>query len=305
MRLALIAALALGCAPPLAAGEIAAERFAAADGPTLGPARAIGSYARGCLAGAVQLAGQAKTFIAMRPSRDRHWGHPMLVSFLEQLAEAAPQHGLRGLLIGDLSQPRGGPMPYGHVSHQIGLDADVWLQEMPEGGLAQREREETPFVSTLTPDGAALDPARFTPPFHSLIAHAARDERVERIFVHPRIKRALCNWDGAGSGDARDWLRKVRPWYGHDAHFHVRLKCPEGSPACRPQAPPPPGEGCGAPLAYWFTDAPYRPRPDAPQQRPLTLDALPDECRTLLEQSAADQAATPAGQAIPVPPRPQ
>jgi murein endopeptidase len=31
----------------------------------------------------------------------------------------------RGLLIGDMSQPRDGPMLYGHSSHQIGLDVDI------------------------------------------------------------------------------------------------------------------------------------------------------------------------------------
>jgi hypothetical protein len=33
----------------------------------------------------------------------------------------------KGLYIGDISQPRGGPMTSGHASHQIGLDADIWM----------------------------------------------------------------------------------------------------------------------------------------------------------------------------------
>ena len=80
-----------------------------------------------------------------------------------------------------------------------------------------------------------------------------------------------------------DWLRHVRPWYGHHYHFHVRLKCPEGQSGCRNQAPPPPGSGCGAELAWWFTDAPYKPKPGKPSKPAETmLPDLPAACRTVL-----------------------
>src|SRR5690606_32521997 len=135
------------------------------------------------------------------------WGHPALVDFLTGLAEAAPKVGLRGILIGDLSQPLGGPMFDGHASHQIGLDADVWFTEMPAARLSPEERDVLAFTSTLTADGAALDRAVFTPAFAALVEAAARDGRVARIFVHPLIKRALC----ATAGRDRAWLRTVRP----------------------------------------------------------------------------------------------
>jgi penicillin-insensitive murein endopeptidase len=35
-------------------------------------------------------------------------GYPNLVRFLERLANQAPQTGWRGLLVGDMSQPRDG-----------------------------------------------------------------------------------------------------------------------------------------------------------------------------------------------------
>ena len=74
----------------------------------------------------------APTWQVMRLSRNRNWGHPKLVAFLERLAEKAKKVGWNGLLVGDMSQPRGGPMLTGHASHQVGLDADIWLTPMPD-----------------------------------------------------------------------------------------------------------------------------------------------------------------------------
>lgn len=265
----------VGAATP---GRLAKEVFGAVPAPVPPPARAIGSYAKGCLAGGEALPADGPTWQVMRPSRNRAFGHPALVAFVEDLAAAAPGLGLRGILVGDLGQPAGGPMTSGHASHQIGLDADVWLTEMPERRLSPEERDTLPFTSMLTADGTAIDAAAFTPAIAGLIATAARDPRVARIFVHPLIKRALC----AGAGEDRGWLRVVRPWYGHFEHMHVRLACPEGSPACVPQAPPPPGDGCGAPLDYWFTPAPYAPKPGATPPAPLTMARMPPGCRALV-----------------------
>ena len=92
----------------------------------------IGFYSRGCLAGGEQLPINGSHWQVMRLSRNRNWGHPRLVAFLKKFApKAAAAAGWPGLLIGDMSQPRGGPMLTGHASHQIGLDADVWLTPAP------------------------------------------------------------------------------------------------------------------------------------------------------------------------------
>src|SRR3954451_16050793 len=96
-------------------------------------ARSIGFYTKGCLAGGVALPINGKTWQVMRLSRNRNWGHPKLIEFLERLARRVPQiNGWPGLLVGDISQPRGGPMLTGHASHQVGLDADIWLTPMPD-----------------------------------------------------------------------------------------------------------------------------------------------------------------------------
>ena len=265
--------------PPVADGVrsgLASAAFSHVPGPSAGPPLVIGSYARGCLEGASQLPPDGPTWEAMRPARNRHWGHPSLVGFVEDLAGAAPSLGLRGILVGDMSQPRGGPLPSGHTSHQVGLDVDVWFDEMPEQPLTDAERDARPFTSMLTADGKAVDPKRFTVSFARLVETAARDPRTARIFVHPLLKQALC----AGAGDDRAWLSRVRPWYGHFEHFHVRLKCPPGK-GCVAQPAPPKRDGCGAPLAWWFTPAPYAPKPGAAPKGPLSLADMPLACRAL------------------------
>jgi penicillin-insensitive murein endopeptidase len=75
----------------------------------------------------------------------------------------------------------------------------------------------------------------------------------------------------------------VRPWSGHDHHFHVRISCPADSPQCKPQPPPEPGDGCGHELDYWFSDAVVHPAPPTELPKPpLTLAELPAACRAVL-----------------------
>ena len=237
----------------------ARDYFGAASGPANLQARAIGSYAKGCLAGGASLPVDGKTWQVMRLSRNRNWGHPALIEYLQDLADDAPKVGWNGLLVGDLAQPRGGPMTSGHASHQIGLDADIWLTEMPGRRLSQQEREDISAISMLKGPldvkGAdrRVDPRIWTDTHARLIRRAASDRRVARIFVNPTIKKALCDFERGGD---RSWLRKIRPWWGHHYHFHVRLSCPAGSAGCQDQNPPPPGDGCGSDLAYWLSDEP-------------------------------------------------
>jgi penicillin-insensitive murein endopeptidase len=110
-----------------------------------------------------------------------------------------------------------------------------------------------------------------------LLYRAAKLPGVSRIFVAPGIKKSLCetHWND------RSFLGRLRPWYGHDDHFHVRLTCPPGATQCVDQTPVPPGDGCGKDLDYWFTDAPYRPSANPPP-RPLTLSDLPKACKSIL-----------------------
>jgi penicillin-insensitive murein DD-endopeptidase len=261
----------------------AKELFARKSEPVPLAARAIGSYVRGCLAGAVALPINGKTWQVMRLSRDRNWGHPDLIRFLERLANKVPQLGWPGLLVGDISQPRGGPMLTGHTSHQIGLDADIWLTPMPNHELSREEREEMSATNVVAADGKDVDPSVWTPAHVAVIRAAAEDPQVERIFVNAAIKKALCR----DAGSSREWLSKVRPWWNHTYHFHVRVRCPADNPDCHGQPDVSGDEGCGKELDWWFKDAvlhpkPQPPGPPGPPRPPITMADLPAACRKVL-----------------------
>lgn len=269
--------------PPLANPEdprlAAKELFGRRDKPASLPARSIGGYARGCVAGAVAMPLDGDTWQVMRLSRNRNWGHPNLIALLKKLSARAPEiNGWPGLLIGDISQPRGGPMLTGHASHQIGLDADVWLTPMPTRRLTRQEREEMSATNVVREDRLDIDPTVWTPQHTALLRAAAKERSVARIFVNPAIKKALCR----EAGEDRRWLSKIRPMWGHNYHFHIRLACPATDAGCSDQAPPPAGDGCGAELARWFTPQMLYPKPGKPRP-PLTMAQLPAECRTVLK----------------------
>lgn len=267
-------AAAMAALPPDAAKRL----FGSVATPAPLVARSIGSYARGCLAGAVALPVDGATWQVMRLGRNRNWGHPALIAFLERFAAAGRKIGWPGLLVGDMSQPRGGPMITGHASHQIGLDADLWFQPMPDRTLSADERETISAVSMVDMAKHELDRSKWTETRAKLVREAARDPAVARIFVNPPIKKALCDW----AGTDRAWLAKVRPWYGHNYHFHVRLACPPGLADCHDQVAVPAGDGCGADLAWWLGPEPWKPSPPSPPRPPLTLADLPAACSQVL-----------------------
>jgi len=238
----------------------------------------IGFYSRGCLAGGEPLPINGPHWQVMRLSRNRNWGHPNLIAFLKHFSsKAARESGWPGLLIGDMSQPRGGPMLSGHASHQIGLDADIWLTPMPNRELAREEREELMSTDVVRDDRLDVRPEVWSAGHIALIRAAAMEPAVQRIFVNAAIKRALCR-----SAQGESWMHKVRPMWGHNYHFHIRLHCPNGS-NCRDQDPTPPGDGCDASLAWWFKDEVLRPRtPGGKSWPPMTMAGLPSACREVL-----------------------
>jgi penicillin-insensitive murein endopeptidase len=247
--------------------------------PASGPAEVFGKVTAGCLAGSQALPLDGPGFHVMRPSRNRFYGHETAIRFVQNFAARVRDGGNAPLLIGDLAQPRGGPMLSGHRSHQTGLDIDIWFRPAPEKPPAMGEREELPAVSMINEAGTAVN-GDWTVREGRLLETAARFPAVARIIVHPAIKRELCRTTGSD----RNWLGKVRPWWGHNAHFHVRLRCPAGSSACVEQDPPPDDDDCGESLAWWFAD------PDrlkvverkGPPPPTLSLDQLPPQCRSVL-----------------------
>ena len=265
--------------------------FGAVATPAPLAARAIGTYAKGCLSGAQALPVDGPAWQAMRLSRNRNWGHPKLIALVEKLAlDGKAKDGWPGLLVGDIAQPRGGPMLTGHASHQIGLDADIWLTPMPDRTLTREEREKIEATSMLGEDETTVNGAVWTEGHLKILKRAASYHEVERILVHPAIKQVLC----FQAGTDREWLSKVRPYWGHYYHFHVRISCPPGSANCTPQKPVPGDDGCGKELDDWLKliakikpepaplPIPQPPTVAAKEKPAMTLDQLPAECRVVL-----------------------
>ncbi|TFF25560.1 penicillin-insensitive murein endopeptidase [Jiella endophytica] len=323
-----IAATALAGLIALGAGLAHAEPpaktlFSSKANPSAGASQSLGFYSNGCLAGGAELRPDGPNWQVMRLSRNRRYGHPATIALIERIAGEAAQRGVwPGLLIGDISQPRGGPMSSGHASHQVGLDFDVWLQPMPSPRLTQAQRETFPFRSVLKKGTFTVDDRIWDSHYRDLIKIAAEQREVQRIFVNPGIKKKLCETAGRDRG----WLAKVRPYYGHDEHFHVRLFCQPGSAGCKPQPATGGGDGCNE-LGWWFNVALQPPKPGAKPPKPkppLTLAGMPNACRAVLgapdkgetaiaSGSARGQGAdaayasafAPAGNAVPLPtPRP-
>jgi penicillin-insensitive murein DD-endopeptidase len=271
------AAFALLAALSLTAGA-AASPWSEVPGPSAGPPHVIGEAARGCLAGATMLPTEGPGFQVIHLSRRRNFSHPQTVDFVERLGRAAAASGLAPFYVGDMSLPRGGPMPNGHASHQSGVDVDIWFNLDPKPDLAPAAREDVPLPTMVNAAQTAIDPAQFGRRQVMLLRLAASDPSVDRIFVNRAIKRALCEGVGGANASDRSWQHRIRAWYGHDEHFHVRLTCPAGSPDCVRQAPVPAGDGCDASLDWWF-----QPHPPATPGPPKPRPALPAQCQAVLD----------------------
>ena len=231
------------------AAPTASQKFGAQTTASTHSAEAYGQYSRGCLAGAVELPETGLTWQAMRLSRNRNWGHPQAITFIQDLSEiVSTLTEWEGLYVGDISQPKGGPMLPSHRSHQIGLDIDFWFLPATSLKLSVEERETISSIS-LRKANVAFVNDNWSWSHHQILRAAAKDVRVDRIFIFPGAKVQMCK----DETDNRAWLKKIRPWWGHHYHFHVRLSCPLSSKSCVNQAPPPPGDGC-ADAQLWVDD---------------------------------------------------
>jgi penicillin-insensitive murein DD-endopeptidase len=177
---------------------------------------------------------------------------------------------------------------------------------MPNRVLTRREREDIQATSMLDKTSLAVDPKVFTPTHVALIKRAASYPQVERVFVHPAIKKALCE----AAGKDRDWLYKVRPIWGHFYHFHIRIGCPNGG--CETQPPVKAEDGCGPELKSWLKDIEASlkkakqktPAEDVPvattsAKRLLTMDQLPPDCKAVLASGGVPPPADEAMAATP------
>ncbi|WP_131974193.1 penicillin-insensitive murein endopeptidase [Cricetibacter osteomyelitidis] len=233
----------------------------------------VGSHSNGCIIGAQALPGKGDGYQVIRINRNRFYGHPDMISYLQRLGKKAKNAGLPTMLVGDIAMPGGGRFLTGHASHQIGLDADIWLRM---GTMSDKDAINSDGKGLLVVNRATqrVDDKIWNSNHFNLIKLAAQDSQVSRIFVNPAIKVKLCQTERAD----RSWLQKIRPWYAHDSHFHVRLTCPKGAVYCENQAPVPAGDGCGAELYSWFEPV----KPSSTPAKPKVLPPEPALCQQVI-----------------------
>lgn len=271
--------LAAWCSAPMtdARNPHQENRWSIIRTPADGAPQAIGGYANGCQIGAQTLAQTGEGYVSIRRFRNRYYAQPVTITLVEYVGRRVAQHG-RSILVGDLSQPIGGETPYGHASHQSGLDVDFWFAALAPNQQLPPDIDEIDPQSMVDKAGGVMMGGLWRPEYRDALHAAATFPHTSRIFVNPVIKLYLCETE-----HDRTWLHKVRPWGGHDAHFHVRLECPPGSPACESQKPLPPGDGCTEDLRKWVfeqSDAILNPKPPKPA-KPKAPKIPPAQCDAL------------------------
>ncbi len=258
------------------AGVAQAQDWAQVRTPSPGPPQVIGFYSAGCIQGAQALPLEGPGYEAIRVSRNRYWGHPATIDFIRAYSDKIRAAGQPHIYIGDIGQPRGGPLSFGHASHQVGLDVDIWFERQTGARRAPQDRESPMLRSLVLADDSGIDDSVFSDQHVVMLRTAATMPGVDRMFVNKWIKQRICN---TATGD-RSWLRKLVPWFGHDEHFHVRLYCPPGNPQCQPQAGYAEDDGCGEALESWFRRAPIvAPSTPGKPSRPR----LPPACQAVLK----------------------
>lgn len=238
----------------------------------------VGKYTAGCVKNSVELPADGFGYQVIRTSRKRNYGHSKLVNLIEKLSTKVKSNYSAKLLISDISKKGGGPILDDHSSHQIGLDADILYLHKGNGNnkyLSFEERERIKPISLLNSSKTKINNSKWSWINGEILKESSHLEEVDRIFVNPAVKNHLCKTYGE-----QDWLRKLRPWWGHEGHFHIRLKCPKNSLKCVPGPKIPEGAGCGSDLDWWFSKEAYLERVKKLRSAPKTEKdiKLPKEC---------------------------
>lgn len=167
-----------------------------------------------------------------------------------------------------------------HASHQTGLDADIWYFQQKKWigkkNVALRDRERLQAPGMVDRKRLAVTRA-FGSDQRDLLRSFAENPEVDRVLVHFAIKRELCR-----TIPQEAWIRKIRPWFGHDHHFHVRLNCSAADPLCKKGDPIPDGNGCDASLDWWWSaEARQDENKNVDRQEHPVMPTLPAECAPL------------------------
>ncbi len=191
--------------PPLAnpndPNTPAKELFGRKAEPAPLAARALGWYAEGCLAGAIGAADQRQTWQVMRLSRNRNWGHPNLVAMPRAACRDRERRSAGTDCWSATCRSRAADRCCtGHASHQVGLDADIWLTPMPERELTRKEREEMSATMMVAADRKDVDPNVWTPAAHR--HHQGRGRAARRSSAFSSMPRSRKRFAARPAGSA-------------------------------------------------------------------------------------------------------
>ena len=148
---------------------------------------------------------------------------------------------------------------------------------MPSYRLSRNDREEMSAINMVRQDRLDIDPNVWTPQHVALLKTVSQRARGGAHF------RQRGDQEGALPGGRR------RSRLAHEDPADLRPRLPFPHPprlpgrrgGCGDQDAAAAGDGCGAELAQWFTPQMLHPKP-GPPRKPMTLAALPAECRRVL-----------------------
>jgi penicillin-insensitive murein endopeptidase len=248
-------------------------KWAAVQTPSTGDTQIYGTYQAGCIAGAKALPLNGEGYYVVHQERSRYYGHPSMIGYLTALAKKVKQKKYPNMVVEDISYPRGGPFLTGHNSHQVGLDVDISLTSAHLPITADQGLHWGP--PSFVEDRKTLLKT-WSKEQVQLIQLAADFPEVNRIFVAPAIKKYFCE-----NFKDQPWLYKLRSWWGHDDHIHVRLNCPAEMTNCKSQPPLDPAStsACGSELEWWYSaEADAEAKKQDEEKAPREFPVLPAQC---------------------------
>lgn len=180
------------------------SKFTGAIGET---SESIGGYSSGCLKGSSQLPVNGVGFETVNRHRRRYYGHPLLISSIQNWGHVMESQWQSRIIVGDISQPVGGPSTKGHKSHQIGLDADLRFYLIEKKSESEvfpvwdnENNIETPSLveyKKIVEAGKTKYTVEFLEKYWNqktieLLTLVGQEPKIERILMNAPIKKFLC-----------------------------------------------------------------------------------------------------------------
>lgn len=207
--------------------------------------QSFGFYSHGRLAAATRLPDSGGGFVKILRPRNRRFASEDMIYLITKVSKELDQkfpNRRDAVQIGDVSAELGGLVP-GHNSHQNGLDVDIAFLRTNE--TMQNPDDVNGFREKFVSSGKVSNNFDLERNW-ALAKLMVATGRPQRIFVNQVIKNAFCKLarEKGELQSAAETLHRLRPYSGHEDHFHVRITCPLNSPKCEAQEEIPAGTGC-------------------------------------------------------------